>query len=114
MSEHEDGLDEQWHRDVDQAQEDIWAIRILDCPNRTCGRTRSCLNPAGCPALAKHPTPKAADQLLLNRLRRLLLERKRAIDAGPAADAARRERWKRDVKRRRRIAFARAREVLGR
>ena len=112
MSEGESDI-ERWRRDPEQAHQDFWGLRILDCPDRTCARAAECRNKDACAAAAKHPLPEGLNHILLGMFRRAIVERHAAVQEGPEADAAWKERTKREWKRRKRLGFERARKKLG-
>ncbi len=103
---------EPWEDDLEQAREDGWALRVLDCPRPQCRRQRRCTE-AVCPGLSKHPIPARLGEALLPALRRKIKERLEAIRAGPEAEAALHAAWSADSARRRQLAFQRARKKLG-
>ncbi len=104
-----------WREKAELARETRWALRILTCHSAACRRRRRCLAaPGRCPGAQRYPNPESEDGIALKLLRMMVEERLAELDAGPdgaeAASAAKAEAGE----RRRRLAFAQAREQLRR
>jgi hypothetical protein len=101
--------------DPDQENEDLWALRILSCPRRTCPRQRRCQAGGGpsCPGHEAYPMSEDLSKSLLRNFRLLLTELLAESDAGEVAVAAGRARRDAAAEPRIKLAFERARRVLG-
>ena len=103
----------EWYEKQAQVVTDDWALRLLRCPVRRCGRGERCAWPQACHGRQEYPLTEAMLELRVRVLRYEVEERHAAIHTSREADAALRERMGRERKRRQRLALQRARETLG-
>ena len=104
-----------WREEAEQAQETRRALRILTCHSAACRRRRRCLAaPARCPGLQRYPNSESDDGDALKLLRMRVEERLAELEAGPEAAEAASAANAEAGKRRRRLAFVQAREILER
>ncbi len=102
-----------WSEEKAQAEEDIFALRILTCPLKACRRSEACTRSLRldrpCPGLVAHPYPPELERARIVALRFQITRAIQMAEAGEEESKPEREAREAAHRRRRALAMERAR-----